>query len=333
MLVVTLYCGSLFSESKVLQNPTFKLLSGHWDEKSDRWRRYTEEDKADLERFAANYQKKSRLLFHLPPKVLRIPRIIHFIWIGPRDFPKESIINLKAWKKLHPDWRLFFWTDSKERPCPIKGMEKHLIDDISFVRLQPFLSRTTNYGEKADLLRYEIIYQQGGMYVDHDVHPYRSFDPFHSVYDFFVGLENPHTNSGTKTKVFPCNCLFAARPFHPILRKTIDNVAERWNEVEALYPEMDAKSNFNRVIVRTFHSFTMATKECLNLGSNEDIVFPSSFFFAHKIFHRKTIDVLRENGLVFARHEFAASWVGKKKIKDPKDKQSSANSTSSSRSS
>lgn len=305
-------CTPLFSESKVLQYPTFELLSGSWREKDGTWRTFSKSDQSDLDRFTINYQKKAHLIFAPIPEMSRIPRVIHFIWLGPRSFPEQSVANVAAWKELHPDWVLKFWTDSKERPCPIEGMEKHLIEDINFLYLKQYLDKTQNWGEKADLIRYELIFQEGGMYVDHDVMPYRPFDAFHSAFDFFVGLENPHVNEGTDTKVFPCNCLFGARPNHPILKKTIKNVMERWEKMESRYSGSDPKSRFNKVMNRTFHSFTLATKECLNKDGMSDIVLPSSFFFAYKLFCENTVEQLKRHGLVYAKHDFAGAWVAKK---------------------
>lgn len=326
-LLLVLCCSALFAQSKVLEYPTFELLSGKWDEKGNKWRRYQDSDTADLDIFAKNYQQKSRLLFFHLPNVYRIPHVFHFIWLGPKAFPEESVENLKAWKALHPDWKMNFWTDNPERPCPIDGMEKHLVEEVPFSQLKPYLEKTKNWGEKADLIRYEILYHQGGVYVDHDVMPYRNFDVLNNAFDFYVGLENPHTNSGTKTKVFPCNCLFGARPLHPILKETINLCASRWKEVEAHYPGNDPKKAKTRVLNRTFHSFTLATKKCLNQDGNSDIVLPSSFFFAYKIFNTETVDRLKAYGLVYARHDFAAVWTDVKKKKDRSNSSSSSSSS------
>lgn len=324
-IFLVLNCSLFSVQSRVTESPTFEMLSGKWDEKKERWRKYSDEDAMDLDAFAMNFQSKSRHLFFSQPYTHRIPRVLNFIWVGPRPFPEDSIENLKAWQALHPGWTMRFWTDSEERTAPIEGMEKHLIDEIDFLRLKPYLEKTKNYGEKADLIRYEIIYQQGGVYIDHDVMPYRSFDILNNAFDFYVGLENPHVNPGTETKVFPCNCLFGARPYHPILRETIELCVSRWKDVEKKYSKDDPKTNKNRVINRTFHSFTLATKKCLNLEGNSDIVLPSSFFFAYKIFNDKTIDKLKSYGYVFARHDFASIWTGK----DKKESESSSDSSES----
>jgi len=300
----------LGSNTRVLTKPTFELLSGKYDEKHDRWKSFNENDRLDLEVFAENYNEKIGLLQFDAPRVLRIPRVINFIWVGPRPFPAESVANVVSWREFHPDWRICFWTDRYDRELPIADMEFHHINEISFIRLKPYLTQTTNYGEMADLIRYELIYQRGGMYVDHDVECLGSFDKFHSVFDFYASLENPHVNCGTKTQIYPCNCLFAARPHHPILKEAIRQVDFRWEPIGALYPGLDATSTFRRVINRTFHAFTEATKMMLNNGGTVDMVFPASYFFGHKIFHKKTLKKLLARGFVYAIHDFAYSWKG-----------------------
>ena len=317
LLIIFLMHGSdpLFGQSKALKNPTFKLLSGSYNELQHKWRSFSTQDKKDFDAFARNYDQKIGLLGITKSKSdeAKIPRLIHFIWIGPKAFPAESVANVASWKKYHPDWKMFFWTDSKDRPCPIEGMELRLIDEINFKQLKPYISRTNNPGEQADLIRNELIYEYGGVYVDHDVTCFRSFEKFNIAYDFYAGLEDPHLNVSQGTRIFPCNCLFGARAGHPILKSAMDNTEKRWNKIEKKYPGDSRKNVFNRVIGRTFHSFTLATKKHLSQNGNVDMVFPSSFFFAHKLFHKKTIRKLKKADYVFASHKFAYVWQGVKK--------------------
>lgn len=88
---------------------------------------------------------------------------------------------------------------------------------------------------------------------------------------------------------------------------------DRWQKVEGRF------TGKSRVLNRTFHSFTLATKECLNKEGMSDMVLPSSFFFAHKLFSEKTIQALQSSGLVYARHDFAAAWVTDKSVKSDTD--------------
>lgn len=301
--------GALFSDSPVQKLQSYELLSGCYNEIDKYWHEFSTDDRHDLEQFAAAYYQQVPLLRSPVAKHYRIPKVLHFIWIGPKPFPEDSIRNVESWKKRHPDWIMKFWTDDLDRPCPVEGMEKHLISEIRFFKLKDYLKKTSNYAEKADLLRYEIIYNEGGTYVDHDVKCYLPFDIFHSHFDFYVGLENPHSNKGTKTKVFPCNCLFGARPGHPILGETILEVVKRWKAVEKLYPGEGRSNTFNRVINRTFHAFTLATKRFLQRNNNRDIVLPSSYFFAHTILRPKTIKSFKRKKLIYAAHSFETTWL------------------------
>lgn len=90
-----------------------------------------------------------------------IPRVIHQIWLGEYKPPIEA---MESWKKNNPDWTYCLWS------------EKNLPD---LVNKQAFLD-SDNYPQKADILRYEILHQYGGIYMDADVHCLKSIDPLYS---------------------------------------------------------------------------------------------------------------------------------------------------------
>src|SRR5690606_3988528 len=93
----------------------------------------------------------------------KIPQVLHFIWGGENPFPQESVKNIASWMKYHPSWTVKFWTDDPNRPIPIAGVEQHLISEVNMERIGPYFQTATNWGEKSDLLRYEILYQEGGI--------------------------------------------------------------------------------------------------------------------------------------------------------------------------
>src|SRR5690606_14750040 len=105
----------------------------------------------------------------LPEIRQKIPKVIHFIWLGQRPFPESSKKNLLSWRNLHPDWIMKFWTDSSEMKTPISGMEPHSVSCIPLSKLGHLITQTSNYGELSDLFRYEILFHEGGIYADHDV--------------------------------------------------------------------------------------------------------------------------------------------------------------------
>jgi hypothetical protein len=83
-----------------------------------------------------------------------IPRIIHQIWIGPHPRPTEW---LETWSRDyledHPDWSYRLWTD----------------DDVAgFPVIRSNAYRNLSLCGRADLLRYSILHEHGGVYIDAD---------------------------------------------------------------------------------------------------------------------------------------------------------------------
>ena len=144
----------------------------------------------------------------------RIPKKIHFIWLGSK-FPAAKYYErfYKTWEALHPTWEIILWDDER-----VKALiqEKELLNAKAF-------KMATNYGEKSDILRLELLYRFGGIYVDVD---FKCLKPFDTLLDsgatFFVGESNvPGASDG---KVELNNALIGASPNHPILAKLMEAV-------------------------------------------------------------------------------------------------------------
>ena len=84
-----------------------------------------------------------------------IPKIIHQIWLGPNKRPD---IWMDTWKvdylKQYPDWTYKLWTESELDKLDM--VNKNLYNNEKF------------YNCKSDIARYEILYQQGGIFMDAD---------------------------------------------------------------------------------------------------------------------------------------------------------------------
>nr|NGX46515.1 hypothetical protein [Chlamydiota bacterium] len=178
-----------------------------------------------------------------------IPKVIHFIWLGSADFPTRSVHHLEQWMKQHPGWQFKFWTDLDRDP-PLAGMEKCLISTFPFKRLEDAYYQTDNFGERARILTYEILYREGGLYVDHDLLPYASFDALNASYHFYCGLE-PLAPSILSTSVFPGAHLLAAAPGHPILLETMEWLKDHFYSMESQFIGTSALAIKNRVMHRT----------------------------------------------------------------------------------
>ncbi len=127
-------------------------------------------------------QKRLRSAFehYFASHTQKIPRIIHQIWIGPRRPPWKWIETFRReMTAQYPQWEHRLWREPE-------------IDKIELRHRDQYQTERRLYG-KADLLRYEILHQFGGVYVDADmVWLHKSLDPLLNECcpsGFFVGRE------------------------------------------------------------------------------------------------------------------------------------------------
>ena len=64
-----------------------------------------------------------------------IPKVLHFIWLGPKEFPRDSIPNIQSWVEKHPGWKVKFWTDRK-RNLPSTAVEECLVQNWNNLELE-----------------------------------------------------------------------------------------------------------------------------------------------------------------------------------------------------
>lgn len=126
-----------------------------------------------------------------------IPRTIHHIWIGPDPLPDDHRPWIKSWKRHHPKWKHRLWTEKNLPEDPIRP---------------EILERLRAPVERADILRLEILYRCGGVYVDTDLECLRPLDDVIGD-DEFVGV---CLKPGRITNTF-----IASAPRHPLLEQAL----------------------------------------------------------------------------------------------------------------
>lgn len=285
--------ASLFSASQ----DDFDLLMG---KNTKHWAHVAKAvDVEALTRYKQLYERQIELKDR--KSLAKIPKVVHFIWLGPRSFPGESVENVRTWMAKNPDWKFKFWTD-RLRDAPCNGMETILIKKYPFPVLGRCYDSSENWGEKSDVLRFEILYTLGGVYVDHDANCLQPFDGMHGAYDFYCGLEAPHPLVAGHS-ITAGNGVIGSRPGHPVVKEVIDLIDQRWDELALKYPGKDGFSRTQIVMERTYLPLTLALRKKLDLPGNSDIVLPAAYFFA-----KPGIKPL------YSQHFFANSWA-----KDGKD--------------
>ncbi len=116
----------------------------------------------------------------------KIPKILHFIWLGEKPLPEEFRQNILYFSNRMQELGgiSVLWTDQINIESTfrswLKGAAIHLMDVqtvfgnhkmmATFFHFKAALAKIpSNFGEASDLLRYEIIDQFGGYYLDGDV--------------------------------------------------------------------------------------------------------------------------------------------------------------------
>ena len=291
ILFLCMFSFSCQKEKKEKPTPTFEDMMGR---QLDCWQYVIAPvDFSNLVFFKDLFEKNSGIQ-DLPSHDPIIPKVLHFIWLGPKEFPRDSIVNVQSWIEKHPDWKVKFWTDRK-RNLPSTTVEECLVQNWNNSELEKCYAKTNNFAEKADLLRYDILFREGGVYVDHDIKCFKSFDELNNKYDLYCGLELP-SNTPIPSSIHVTNNLIAARSGHPVLARCIEWLPKHWDEIENLYPGTDKSSIIQRIANRTFVAFADSVREAAG-RTTHDMVFPAYYFNAPT-----------DEKAVYARHLYAGTW-------------------------
>ena len=180
--------------------------------------------------FRALYEKNNPSVVPPAPEV-KIPKVIHQVWIGG-DVPEVFRPLMKTWLEKHVGrgWKYKLWTDEDVKDYPLINRE--------------YYDATDNPGVKSDILKWEIIYNHGGVYVDIDHECLRALDILHHTYDFYTCLQPLDTD------LFQLGAaLFGATPHHPILKYCIDTVKDDWHEQGA--PKKTGPLHFTKSFINS----------------------------------------------------------------------------------
>jgi mannosyltransferase OCH1-like enzyme len=219
--------------------------------------------------------------FESRPK--HFPRKIWQTWkVDPLKFEERDHNVAQSWIAKNPDYRYEVLTDLNdmayvETHFGPDGLDR---EDIVYV-YRELTARII----KADLLRYMIMYIEGGVYTDIDVEALRPISNFipprwkEEDVDMVVGVEidqpefSSHAVLGTKCKSF-CQWTFMCKPKLPVMMKLIENIIVwlRSVAVQQGVPISQVKLDFDQVISGTGPSaFTNAILDDIEQRTGEKV--------------------------------------------------------------
>ena len=206
-----------------------------------------------------------------------IPKKIHYCWFGGNPLPENAKRYIDGWKKLCPDYEIIRWDESNY------NVRKNAYVEAAY--------ENKKWAFLTDYARLDIVYHEGGIYLDTDVELLRSLDDLlkNSCY---MGMEQVGTVA--------TGLGFGAEAKHPFLLENM-RAYEKQNFINsegAFCPEICVK-----ITTRLLRSSGLNAENKVQHLSGVT-VYPVEYFCPLKMGTNRL--TLSEN--TYSIHHYAASW-------------------------
>ena len=197
-----------------------------------------------------------------------IQKIFHRVWLGGKPMPEHFVRWGKGWLNAHPGWTMKTWTEAEIR---------------KFENLD-LLPKCSSFAQQADIVRYEALFREGGVYVDTDMECLRNIEPLIQDVDLFGCWQRPGILS---------NAIFGAAAGHPALAELVrrsrsDFRPDPWNAMgPPLFTKVVSVCDGALIVPRkTFIPYTRAEYEAFPTHPMEGLVPP---WGSYAINHRSSV--------------------------------------------
>jgi hypothetical protein len=149
---------------------------------------------------------------------LRIPRILHQLWADSNIPPRYALLQ-ETWRRHHPDWEFRLWTDRD-----LLSLVERRYPELAAI----FRDYRMNIC-RADLGRYLVLDNVGGVYADMDCECLRPVTPLLDGHGIVFGLE-PEQHLAAPLVVerglgkIVCASFIASVPEHDFWRHVLDHI-------------------------------------------------------------------------------------------------------------
>ena len=171
---------------------------------------------------------------------MAIPKIIHYVWVGNNEKPKDIKRCMKTWKKHLKDYEIIEWNENNF--------------DINSNKFVKEAYEAQKWAYVSDYIRAYAIYNHGGIYLDTDVLVVDNLD---SLLDnrAFVGYENPE---------YPFTAVFGAEKKHPFIKDMLDYYDNK-------FFEFDKNNQYDKVNTKTVSDILIEDYDC-KIGNQEQML-------------------------------------------------------------
>lgn len=174
---------------------------------------------------------------------MAIPKIIHYVWVGGQEKPKNIRLCMKTWTRHLQGYQIMEWNESNFD-----------INSNKFVK-QAYEKKKWAY--VSDYIRAYAVYHYGGIYLDTDVIVMDNLEQF-LPNKAFVGFENPQ---------YPFTAVFGAEKGHPLLKAMLDY----YDDIDFEYDRNDEMAKVNtksvsEILIEQYHCQVNNREQLLETG-------------------------------------------------------------------
>lgn len=144
-----------------------------------------------------------------------IPKKLHFIWVG--DETKRPNRCLQSWRDHHPDWTLRLW--GNEELAAKAWRNRAHIDAMA----------TREWAGVADMMRWEILFEEGGIVVEADSTCVRPLPDWLLECEAFACWEHELARPGLIS-----NGTFGSVAWTPFLATLIDDIHQEATVIDRM---------------------------------------------------------------------------------------------------
>lgn len=206
-----------------------------------------------------------------------IPKKIHYCWVGGAPIPDKYRYYMESWYKYCPDYEIIEWNENNY------DFTKNLYMKQAY--------EMRKWGFVPDYARLDIVYREGGIYLDTDVELLSNFDDLlcHRAFAGFETESNVNLGQG-----------FGSIAGNPIIKQMRDNYDN--------YLFIKNDGGINDIASPIYQTEVLVKHGLIRNGEfqklDDIVIYPEKMFCPKSI---RTFRVERSN-YTKSIHHFAASW-------------------------
>lgn len=210
-----------------------------------------------------------------------IPKKIHYCWFGGKPIPDKYKRYMESWHKFCPDYEIIEWNESNY--------------DITKCQYMQEAYEKKMWGFVSDYARMDIIYSQGGIYLDTDVQLIKNLDDL-LYQNGFAGFEDEdYVNFG---------CGFGAVERLPILKEMLEHY-----DKEKFIKE---SGELNLITIPIHNNMVFTKHGLVNNGEYQRIadmtIYPAKVLAGKCMYTMRTV----VKPWTYAIHHYDGSWATEK---------------------